>query len=123
MKIEKRPFTPGKTYRATHRILDSYENTLAELSSLYVRLQNRIKELSIYLRKVENQKDQASIEAMNHLKYYRTQIRLSKQELERVSASSWRDQLPAIRDLFEKAETLLLQVPDYAIQDPEEDGK
>lgn len=117
MKIEKRSTDQGKTYRSNHQILDSYDNALAELSSLYERLQNRIDELSNYMRKGDKQEEKDLIEAMNNLKYHRTKVRLAKQQVEGIKNETWRDLKPTVQSTFDKAEEVLNQVPNYTQQE------
>lgn len=113
MKIEKRSVEPTKTYRSTHHRLDSRKNTLLELKGLQDRLNERIEELSVFLRKERKEQQEPYIDQMNRLKLNRTQVQYLKERLSDTDADDevWRNLLPDIKRTFNSAEKLLVTPP------------
>lgn len=111
MKVEKRIAKPTKNYRATYRKLDSRNNTLLELDSIQERLNNRISELSVGMRTSKRPRSHRAIDQMNVLKLYRTQVEYITTTLKAHSEESWRQLLPEIEIIFNRAEQLLVYHP------------
>lgn len=108
MKVEKRDPKQNKTYRSTHRRLDSKKNSILELEGLLARINNRIQELSTFMREVHNTEDVAYIDQMNKLKLHRTQVEYALKGIKERTDEGWIHEQEELNQLFEKAETLLV---------------
>ncbi|MCI5081312.1 MAG: hypothetical protein MRY78_06475 [Saprospiraceae bacterium] len=108
MNIEKREIDKNKTYRSTHRKLDSKKNILLELNGLLDRIKNRISEHSNYMRQKGQTDSKESIDQMNMLKLYRTKVANQIESIEMIQDESWRDHKPEVQKLFAEAEKKLV---------------
>ncbi len=102
-EIEKRDFIPNKTYRETYRELGSMKSSILEIDSLYDRLNNRIAELSVYMRH-SDENISLYVEKMNKLKLYRTKLKFFRDTLQNAKEESWQSMKRDLEALFVKAE-------------------
>lgn len=109
MHIEKRKAEINKTYRETKHELESVEGAALELEALYERIENKISELSSFLRNIKDaQVSKEAAEEMNRLKLQRKHIKEARKRVQKLDRQEWFQFREEIQDTFEKAQKEVL---------------
>lgn len=109
MHIEKREPSLSKTYRETKHALESLEGAKLELQGLHNRIENKIKELSSYLRNIKDSNvSKKAADEMNRLKLHRKKIEEATDLIKDLGHSQWLEVQEEVQQTFAKAQNEII---------------